>query len=553
MQLPLSAGPEEIYEQEHYWTYAVFAGALLHDVGKMAANTILELSDGRLWNPHMGSPCGQAKTYRIRFQRHPYQLHTRIAPGFMWLLPQTARGWLAQQPRILCELTAWLYGDHYESGAIGDIVRECDGKSVAANLKVGGERSRFNNAPELPLIEKLMTALRYLLENQELKINGKDGASGWSTGEHTYLVCGTVADKVRSHLVRLGASEIPGDNTRLFDTWQEHGYALPSPDGGAIWRICIDGKIKLTVLKFETARLFHPSHRPKPFTGHIEVVDRTSNPVTDPDYPSSDANNHAPTSSQSETAVAEASKNKPQGAAATSGGMAASTETENDPFADNMEKQDRGGSQENQSGGGSTTLVGDGSTPDETTANDKNPTRRKIFSSGENGGQEGHANNALDTETSLLYKPKSKIPEHFELSDPKIARYFIYWLQEGLRERKIQVNNAKALVHVAKEGALIVTPIAFKKFIWEFKLESENTPLTKQVSRIQDRLRADMKKKKQHRRTKAGTNIHVYQVTGAQKTAKIKCWLLPLQTVFGDAPRPDPNPALENVSGFADD
>ena len=273
-ELPLNAGSEIIFEQEHFWTYAIFIGALLHDIGKMTTSTLIVLNNGKVWNPHQSSLLkSEANSYHIRFDQHPYKYHTQIANSFFHLIPEKGRGWLIQYPDIFSELCAWLYGDYYEFGMIGQIIRFADGQSVAANLKIGGEQARFINAPEIPLIEKMMTALRELLQFGELKVNGTEGSSGWCIGSFTYLVCGTVADKVRSYLNKLGSTDIPGDNTRLFDTWQEHGYAINNQSDAAIWVIKVNDRFKLTVLKFETNRLFHPSKHPGEFQGQISVIE----------------------------------------------------------------------------------------------------------------------------------------------------------------------------------------------------------------------------------------------------------------------------------------
>ena len=50
--LPQHSTPESIAEQEHIWTYAVFAGALLHDIGKLICSTKLILETGAVWTPH---------------------------------------------------------------------------------------------------------------------------------------------------------------------------------------------------------------------------------------------------------------------------------------------------------------------------------------------------------------------------------------------------------------------------------------------------------------------------------------------------------------------
>jgi hypothetical protein len=534
-ELPLNAGPEIIFEQEHYWTYAVFIGSILHDIGKMTTNTLIVLNNGKVWNPHKSSLLdSEAKSYHIRFDKHPYKYHTQIANSFFHMIPEKGRGWLSDNPPIFTELCAWLYGDYYEFGMIGKIIRYADGQSVAANLKIGGERVRFNNAPEIPLIEKMMTALREMLESGELKINGAEGSSGWTDGTFTYLVCGTVADKVRSYLHKMGSSDIPGDNTRLFDTWQEHGYAISNSSDAAIWLIKIDNRLKLTVLKFETNRLFHPSKQPGEFQGQISVIDNNRDLEPTPEQGKPLKTGSEPEIKVSESTIEHGQTPKPVP-------ETVSVDTEksaDDPFADTPLPE--------------TDATRTAANPG---VNQEENDHVKDFYMAENDkNKELEQNEVIDQQDSKqVYQKPSKLPENLKLADPDIARHFITWIQEGLQERKIQVNNSKALVHVVKEGALIVTPIAFKKFLWDNKLHKEGENITKQVTRIQDRLKAIMEKKKKHRRTKLGINIHTYQINGDTKTSKIKCWLLPTKTVFVGTPPPLINSVLENSSGFEDE
>ena len=50
--LPQRSNAEAIAEQEHIWTYAIFAGAILHDIGKMVCSTKLVLESGSVWTPY---------------------------------------------------------------------------------------------------------------------------------------------------------------------------------------------------------------------------------------------------------------------------------------------------------------------------------------------------------------------------------------------------------------------------------------------------------------------------------------------------------------------
>ena len=534
-ELPLNADSEIIFQQEHFWTYSIFIGALLHDIGKMITSTLIVLDNGKIWNPHQSSLLNSgANSYQIRFDYNPYKYHTQLANSFFHIIPEKGRGWLAQYPDIFSELCAWLYGDYYEFGMIGKIIRFADGQSVAANLKIGGEQTRFINAPEIPLIEKMMTALRELLQTGALKINGVEGSSGWCMGSFTYLVCGTVADKVRSYLLKLGSTDIPGDNTRLFDIWQEHGYAISNQSDAAIWLIKINDRFKLTVLKFETNRLFHPSKQPGEFLGQISVIE--NNQVIDQNddqvkKPVAETNiQHQATESIIQTDLTQGTETHVQGDYKTGSDHEQNTvSTQSEPESP-------------------------GSAADLTTNNRKNtPVKDFYMDEIQVTGELKQSIEGNKQGSTPDYQKISKLPDDLKLEDPDIAKHFITWIKEGLQERKIQVNNSKALVHVVKEGVLIVTPIAFKKFIWDNKLNTSGGNINKQMTRIQDRLKTTMEKKKLHRRTKSGLNIHTYHINGDSKSAKIKCWLLPVKTIFENSKPPSINPVLENASGFNSD
>lgn len=441
--LPQQALAETIAQQEHAWTYAIFAAGLLQDIGKLICDIRLLLDTGTVWTPHGDNILQSgAKHYTVVFERTNSNLHTRLRNGFLHLLPPRGRGWLAQFPDILTQLTAWLNGDPYEWGTIGEIVRQAVDESVTRNLKMGGNRKRFPNAPTAPLVDTLTTTLRQLLDEGRLKINRADGGAGWCDGPYTYLLCGSVGDAVRSYLYNAGATETPLDNSHIFETWLAHGFVEGTPAGDAVWHLTIDGKLTLKVLKFETGRIFHPSRRPGIFPGRLEIttqkpaVTQNPSPQTEPTEP--------PT-----------------------GGV---------------------------------------------------------------------------TDTTLV-------------DDSDIAHHFLSWIRTGLRENRIPVNHRDALLHVVKEGVLIVTPLAFLGFVREFGLvEEDGDPReqakgeTRAAIKIQKKLERMLEKEKRHRKTEAGLNIHTYRLLDEQMESKVHGWLLPVTAIYDDRPSPEPNPALLRLS-----
>jgi hypothetical protein len=447
----------------------------------------------------------------------PYKAHTQLSNSFFHLLPEKGRGWLAQYQDVLAQLTTWLYGDLYESGAIGEIVRQADRQSVANNIKNGADQIRFPNSPQVPLIERLITALRELLHEGLLKINRPDGSAGWCDSQFTYLVCGTMTDMVRQRLHSSGATDIPADNGRIFDIWQEHGYALSTPSGGSIWRLNVNDNLSLTVLKFETNRVFHPSYRPKPFVGRLVITDNNSANGT--------------------TLVVQAAKtgtDERHSLPETNEHARAQTIPTTEAMADNVATDvNRQSYAENHSSEPMMPTTVDSATDSQAIAVNLVATVAETNRADNNFGR--------------------TTPNSFTLDDPDIAHYFLDWLRCGLREGKILVNRRDALVHIVKEGVLIVSPLSFKQFIRknEWLIDKEHNELDV-IRRIQNRLQKIMAQAKLHQKTAKGLNIHTYEVQGPNKTTKIRGWLLPPSSLFGDRKPPDINSMLINDTGIFD-
>lgn len=526
--LPLQAPAEVISSQEHVWTYAVFAGAMLHDAGKLICNTKLQLNNGKIWTPHDVPIFKSGAThYKIIFGLPKYKTHTLLANGLLHLLPAKGRGWLSQYPDILAQLTAWLAGNLYDCGAIGDIVRLADGQSAAKNLKLGGQEQRFPNAPSAPLVERITNALRQLLDEGLLKVNRPEGSAGWTDDHYTYLVCGTVADAVRQQLQRTGATDIPSDNTRIFDTWQEHGYVESTPDNRAIWHLTVNNQLQLTVLKFETNRLFHPSRRPEPYPGELSI-DASKVELAQNTKPQPVKTDEVITSETKKPALEQpAQPNAYQDNTFKSGGTPTTSQGEQDQIP--VEESRSQNAQD---------IV-------DTAPDSPNNSHVKDF----------YMANQVASEAAVQAK-SAQSDVQYDLEDPDVAQHFLDWIRAGIRDGKIFVNRSDALVHIVKEGALIVSPKTFKQFVKTHNLvdydktKNKNEAETHAATALQRKLTKMMSKAKLHRKTQKGLNIHTYLIQGKEREVRIKGWLLPISAVYGDAKPPSPNKALMNISGF---
>ncbi len=281
--LPAGAPPEQQIRLQHRWTYAVFICAALHDIAKPLTDLSVEFTTGdrrgQRWQPLAGSlkECG-ARDYRVTFksEQRDYLAHQQLALSlFQMLVPQHTRQWLLEDASASDAIQKYLTADD-KTSPIAHIVTKADMASVAQNLRYG-PRTRFRSARAVPLVDRLMEALRrMLIEGVVLPLN-KSGGAGWVYEDSVWLVAKRVADEVRNYLVKHESGEsVPGTdkNDRLFDSWQEHGMCIPNPaTKGAIWRVLIEGdgyQHELTVLRFPLHKLFEDQqHRPIQMEGRI--------------------------------------------------------------------------------------------------------------------------------------------------------------------------------------------------------------------------------------------------------------------------------------------
>jgi integrating conjugative element relaxase (TIGR03760 family) len=284
--LPAGAPPEQQIRLQHRWTFAVFVCACLHDIAKPLTDLELAYTTAdhniKRWQPLAGSlvECG-ALSYRLTFKSgRDYQAHQNLALSlFQMLVPQSTRQWLLEDAAASDAIQKYLSNQDIGS-PIAKIVMQADMTSVSQNLRYGS-RTRFKTARAIPLVDRLMEALRRLLvEGVALPLN-KSGGAGWVFEDSLWLVAKRVADEVRAYLVKNESPDaVPGSdkNDRLFDTWQEHGFCLSNPaSGGAVWRVRVVGQNyshELTVLRFPLHKVFADNNgsQPSPMLGQIVPI-----------------------------------------------------------------------------------------------------------------------------------------------------------------------------------------------------------------------------------------------------------------------------------------
>lgn len=298
--LPTGAQPETQIAQAEAWTAGIAYAGLAHDLGKINVDLHVEYADGVLWHPWHGP---LSRPYRLRYRKdRQYRLHGAAAGMLICqLLNREILDWIWAFPELWTSLLYNLAGQYEHAGELGAIVMQADQASVAQAL--GGDPGKALTAPKHALQRKLLEGLRYLL-SEELKLNQPQASDGWLTQDALWLVSKTVSDKLRAHLLSQGIDGIPEKNTAVFNVLQDHGIALPSSDGKAIWKATVTSETgwshSFTFLKLSPALIWEMGARPPAFNGTVIVDDAdvpaqfTGVPGPEFDAPSAPENKPAP-------------------------------------------------------------------------------------------------------------------------------------------------------------------------------------------------------------------------------------------------------------------
>jgi integrating conjugative element relaxase (TIGR03760 family) len=535
--LPPGVAPEDIQRREHRWTFGVFLAALLHDVGKPLADMRVILAKWRgegTWSPLAGdmAACGGLR-YRVTFDGavhamaglpggRDYTAHQRLGVFLMQrLVPQPTLAWLAEDVELLAQLTAFLAGED-KTSALALIVIEADRESVRRNL-LEGPRTRFASARAVPLVERLMEALRRMLaEGGRLPLN-RPGAAGFVAEGCIWFVSKRLADEVRAYLTaQESAAGIPGPekNDRLFDVWQEYGALIPNPDtGGAIWRtrVCMEGFDQvLTLLRFPLDKLYSEAERyPAEFAGQVTPL-------------------------RSAAEVEEASLRQGTGQASIEVTVADATpevggvfSPEGDARLPPMPTPDQEGTQASQ--------------PDEEFLETESDLHH-FLPSPPSGGR--IAPMRLPDKPDRPARAKETKPaRNAPQASSEAALRFMAWLQQGLAGGTIAYNETGAMVHFAAEGMLLVSPRIFRHFAERFGEKGDGTSSTLAADKMGTGVQREVIKAGWHVLGPRKTNVHKYQVVrrSGQAGSSLSVMIIRAPQRFIE-PVPPVNPHLVKVN-----
>lgn len=489
-----TGGAEDIAAHQDSWTYAVFLAALCHDLAKVAVDQTVTLYDPHHqalpWNPWHQFMDEHGLYYTSEFNpQRQYRLHEKATPLLIHkIIPVHGMQWLTRDRIIFSRWLASLCGDHDQAGAIGEIIRMADSQSVAANL--GADGSRMPTVKTIPLHEKMLTALRHLLQEGELPLN-RNGAAGWIKDEYCWLVSKRTVDAIREHLTQEGHTGMPAKNGRLFDLLQEHGLLVPCGDK-AIWTARIEGEgwsHQLTLIKIPVSTLWtNPERRPEPFDGRIV-------PIETAEEEGSDNMRQAP--------IAITSPIQPDPLQPTRQQSQDPLPEENDPAVLlnvlPALTQDRYDKSVNVNVAPTPTFLSKTQTPVK--------------------------------DSPVKAQPSTAAKGSAQPTDP--VDTFFHWLQQGIQSGTLKTNQAKARVHVVQEGVALMTPGIFQDYALANEPDSANwADIQKKVL-----------KKNWHVKAANGLNVLTYHVTGPSKTNDVNVVLFEDKTlIFGATQPPKANP-----------
>lgn len=496
--LPPNQEAEKISASMDRWRFGVFIAILSHDIGKIVTDIeVVYRTHPRdqftKWHPWFGNiPTGSEYAYRYRdrlkVSRIDKSLHEKATMSLLpKLLTKKATFWLFDDYELIGQIFNTVSHSTFGGGVISEIVRKADSSSVGSNL--GAETGvKSNYSTNIPLHEKLITALRYLIQDGELKRN-RPGAALWIHKEETWLVSKPAMEAAQSKLMNEGHKGIPKNVVRLYEVLREYGLLLPTKEGNSVWTCAIkdfntNWEMNLTFLRFKNEVLW-PNTEPEQFNGSITPLDKDGNPLEE-------ALDAEQLSEKEEEPVEEP---KPQ--------------KENKPIVEKNKKE-----------------VSKTSLP-----------KRSL----EQKQPDPKPPTAVVTGGKLVatyVSKKTVLPEND----------FITWLIKEVGTRKLRVNEKKAMVHIMDDYIALVSPSIFIDYLRKcgslkadiYKKRAKGGPAHKTLQKEIEALNINKKSIK-------GQNIHELLVEGPNNQSTLKVYLLD-RKMFPSMDNFTPNKALR----FAD-
>ncbi len=610
LKLPQGASPEEQSRLGPRWTYGVFLAALLHDIGKPIADVRVTLYDGnpnsgKSWSGLAGSmPEARGISYTVTFpEQRDYGLHQKLPVILLRsMVPVSTLQWLSEDAQLLQLLMGYLSGEN-KANVLAEIVGKADRESVAKNL-LDGPRTRFASARAVPVIERLMSALRRMLEESgHLPLN-RPGAAGFISDGCAWFVAGTVADRVRDYLNknevrREGAAGLPEDNSKIFDVWQDYGAVIPNTKGGAMWKIAVqigEWKETFTVLRFPLSKLYRDtSAYPDECAGQIAIVaDQDGAAIRQPaNSPAANPAARAPMHQEAGQAAPALIDDGGFEQCRPDSGSTAESETpgavntaspELDPLYEQavemvmasgsasismlqqelqigfnraarlLEQMEMDGLISPANAEGHRDLVGAAEPPGNQIVELVNPEQAPPAADEEFLDESESAAAAFQPPAAKKLPPVAPVAPMAPAvpaakNDSKrqtsaAVERFMAWIQSGLADGSVLYNDSSAMVHFVDEGMLLLTPKIIQEFVKMFGPEGDgNLGGTAADDKAWVKLQREFQKSGYATRNPEikGSYIFAYATTNTQSSRPVNCYLVRQPERFIN-PVPQSNP-----------
>ena len=487
--LPQNAAPEEQSKQRDAWTAAVIYLALVHDIGKVIVDIEIHLKDGSKWLAWNGVPPMPYKFSYIKSR--DYDLHPTMGSFLAhYLIPNEAFEWLINYPAAFSALMYGMAGHSDKAGLLSEITQKADKNSVS--LSLGGDITKLAQKPVISFTKQLLIALRHLVKTK-LKINTPKGPSdGWYTSDGVWLMSKTVADQIRAYLLEQGIS-VPANNPKLFDEMQSLGIIEANEEGTSIWRCRIKANSgwcpaqEFTLLKLKPEVVWENIDERLPlFLGEVTIAgaDKEVN------------------KKESEINFLE--------------------EEQNQPILEPQNVTNQTTSNEEQQSENSDVSEFLINLFDENVTSTKNEC--------ELSDNDKNSTIVIEDEPSKLTSlneislQASEILENHEYTSNNImsGENFVQWLKQCITNKKLEINNTTAKLHIVKGNLFLVTPGIFLLYFQHHGMSAKK----QDVEALQYSFQSLQLHRKYHRTNNDSVNFWKCEVYGPRKSSKLVGYLI---------------------------
>jgi integrating conjugative element relaxase (TIGR03760 family) len=135
--LPRGGEAAALTQPQTLWTYAVFSASLLHGIGKLATDYVIEVFDAkqqqqRLWSAFDGSFSEQGRYYKYDFKTsYQERFKTRVSLLLArQIMPIEGFRWISQNSEVLAVWLALIDDDLFEAGTFGAVHHRADAQVI---------------------------------------------------------------------------------------------------------------------------------------------------------------------------------------------------------------------------------------------------------------------------------------------------------------------------------------------------------------------------------------------------------------------------------------